>query len=827
MPELVADFHIHSRYSRACSKDLSVKELAKWAKIKGIGVLGTGDFTHPLWLQELKEQLRPTGQGLLERAGAHFMLTSEVNTIFYVQGRAHQIHHILLAPSFETVDRINRELEAFGSLAFDGRPILHVEAERLVEIVTGVDPRAAVVPAHCLPPDSYIHTDTGITKIQDIRVGDLVYSHSGQLRPVTEIHARPYRGPLYHIRPFYFRLGLETTPEHPFYVVKTYKHCAWTKGDCRPTCAEKGSCRKRPYEHYTPQWVPAREIERGDVLVFPRFVDVEQDVATVSLSQQMSEAAYRRYGELIAPVGTKVTKVPETVPVDTAFCRLMGYYLAEGYTDGHSHVSFCFRDDETAYMRDVQEIMRRRLGVSLTGTRNHSDNRGVELIYSSKILHHFFSQQFYWNGHKTAAYKALPQWALRLPRPKQAEIVRGWWRGDTGYTSSRVLMNQFKVLLLRLGIIPSILVDRAERHRERGRHEYAGRTIRAQHDSFQFSNLSFFDDAFGLLSDPAFQRFKTKMSRRHGWVDDHYIYIPVRDVSVRSYEGPVHNLEVAGDNSYVAEFATVHNCWTPHFSVFGSNSGFDTIEACFGKQTDKIFALETGLSSDPAMNWRLSALDRYALISNSDSHSARRIGREANVFDCALAYDAILDAIRSKDPKKFLYTVEFFPEEGKYHYDGHRNCRVSLHPKDSKKRGLLCPVCNRKVTVGVMHRVEDLADRPEGASPPKAIPFKSSVPLDEIISDAVGKGTGTQTVDREYFNLIERIGSEFEVLLKASEEQLRQVTSAKIADGILRMRRGEVSIDPGYDGEYGKVKIFAEAGASEAARSGEQQMTLF
>ena len=414
MPEFVADFHIHSRYSRACSKDLSVPVLAKWAKIKGVGVLGTGDFTHPLWLQELQDTLRPTGQGLFGHAGALFCLTAEVNTLFYVQGRAHNVHHVLLAPSFESVERINRELESFGALALDGRPILHMEAAQLVEIVSGIDPSCAVIPAHA---------------------------------------------------------------------------------------------------------------------------------------------------------------------------------------------------------------------------------------------------------------------------------------------------------------------------------------------------------------------------------------------------------------------------WTPHFAIFGSNSGFDSVEQCFGRQAGRIFALETGLSSDPAMNWRLSTLDRFALISNSDAHSARRIGREANVFNCELSYDAILGALKARDRTKFLYTIEFFPEEGKYHYDGHRNCRVSLAPKDSKRQGLLCPVCGRKVTVGVMHRVDDLADRAEGAQPPQGIPFKHVVPLEEIIADALGVGTGTQTVERDYMNLIERCGSELDVLLKAPEEQLRRVAPAKIAEGILRMRRGDVQVEPGYDGEYGKVNIFGEAQA--AVPVGEQQMTLF
>ena len=415
MAQFIADFHIHSRYSRACSKDLTVAELAKWATIKGIGVLGTGDFTHPLWLEELKNTLRDTGRGLFEHGGVEFLLTSEVNTLFYKGGKAHQIHHLLFAPSLEAVERINRELEAFGSLSIDGRPTLRMEAWRLVEVVLGADPRCLIVPAHA---------------------------------------------------------------------------------------------------------------------------------------------------------------------------------------------------------------------------------------------------------------------------------------------------------------------------------------------------------------------------------------------------------------------------WTPWFAIFGSTSGFDAVEECFEHQAKHIYALETGLSSDPAMNWRLKALDRYTLISNSDAHSARRIGREANVFDCARDYDTIAATLKTKDRTKLRYTLEFVPEEGKYHYDGHRACRVRWTPAETKRHNQRCPVCGRKVTVGVMHRVDALADRPEGETPANAIPFKRIVQLDEIIADAMGVGTGTQTVEREYQKLIYACGTEFNVLLVAPEDDLRRATTAKIADGILRMREGRVSVEPGFDGEYGKIHLFDDAEHAPVA-AGEQQMTLF
>ncbi len=265
------------------------------------------------------------------------------------------------------------------------------------------------------------------------------------------------------------------------------------------------------------------------------------------------------------------------------------------------------------------------------------------------------------------------------------------------------------------------------------------------------------------------------------------------------------------------------HAWTPHFSIFGANSGFDTVEECFGPQSKEIFCLETGLSSDPQMNRRLSRLDRYTLISNSDSHSAGRIGREANVFDCEPSYQEILRILKTGDREKFLYTLEFFPEEGKYHYDGHRQCKARISPEESAKHQNRCPVCGRHVTIGVMHRVEDLADRPNGSGVPQGIPFKRMVPLDQIIADARGVKTGSKTVEQEYLDLVQRVAPEFEILVELSEDQLRKQLSPKVAEGILRVRQERVEILPGYDGEYGEVKIFKE----KEEVVGEKQMTLF
>jgi len=262
------------------------------------------------------------------------------------------------------------------------------------------------------------------------------------------------------------------------------------------------------------------------------------------------------------------------------------------------------------------------------------------------------------------------------------------------------------------------------------------------------------------------------------------------------------------------------HAWTPWFSIFGSKSGFDSIEECFDDYSKYIFAIETGLSSDPAMNWRLSSLDRISLISNSDSHSPSKIGREANVFDTEISYKNIVDAIKLKNPKNFLYTVEFFPEEGKYHYDGHRLCGISFSPQESRKYKNICPTCGRLLTIGVLNRVEALADRPEGYKLENAIPFKSLVPLEEIIAEGMGVNVKTKQGDLEYENLIKKFGNEFNILLEVTREELEKATLPEIAEGIIRIREGKVSINPGYDGVYGKIKIFSDGEQKNLSKQG-------
>lgn len=249
--------------------------------------------------------------------------------------------------------------------------------------------------------------------------------------------------------------------------------------------------------------------------------------------------------------------------------------------------------------------------------------------------------------------------------------------------------------------------------------------------------------------------------------------------------------------------------WTPHFSLFGEYSGFDDIRECYEDLTEHIHSLETGLSSDPPMNWRVSALDPYTLVSNSDAHSPAKLAREANLFDSELSYPEIARAL-DKRSGGFLGTLEFFPQEGKYHYDGHRNCGVCQKPSETVAAAGICPVCGRRITVGVLHRVEELADREEGFVPACAKRFESLIPLREVVACSSGLTAASKKAETQYFNMLRSLGPELYVLRQATLGDIARVAGPLVAEGVRRLRGGKVEIEPGYDGEYGRIKLFGQ-----------------
>jgi len=308
--------------------------------------------------------------------------------------------------------------------------------------------------------------------------------------------------------------------------------------------------------------------------------------------------------------------------------------------------------------------------------------------------------------------------------------------------------------------------------------------------------------------------------------------------------------------------------WTPWFSLYGANSGFDSIGECFGKYADYIYAVETGLSSDPAMNWRIKELDNRAIVSFSDAHSLQKLGREATVFvfdenkipppktagrhlrrpktagqaNSKINYSNIVGAIKQDlgSPLTIAYTIEFYPEEGKYHYTGHRNCGVRQSPEETQRRGEICPVCGKRLTVGVMHRVQQLSGREvksqmsnlktgvkiiydEKKSRP---PYVMLVPLMEILAEAMNTGVSSQNVLNEYNKLTDIFGSEFKVLLETPMEEIAKISGEKVAEGIKKVRSGDIVVEPGYDGVFGTVKIWPE-GEDVAKTEEQEQMSLF
>ncbi len=267
-------------------------------------------------------------------------------------------------------------------------------------------------------------------------------------------------------------------------------------------------------------------------------------------------------------------------------------------------------------------------------------------------------------------------------------------------------------------------------------------------------------------------------------------------------------------------FVVPAHIWTPWFALFGSKSGFNSIEACFEDLSGEIFAMETGLSSDPEMNWRWSALDRVRLISNSDAHSGEKLGRECNLFRGEISYEGIYRALRGEGlGQKFLGTVEFFPEEGKYHLDGHRKCNVVMEPEETRQRRGVCPVCGKPVTLGVLSRVRELADREQPIQPQNAPGFTSLIPLKELLGEILDAGPATKKVHELYLKLLGDFGTELNVLTKASPEDLK-LRSPLLAEGVARMREGKVLRAPGYDGEYGVISVFSEAERREFRHGG-------
>lgn len=273
-----------------------------------------------------------------------------------------------------------------------------------------------------------------------------------------------------------------------------------------------------------------------------------------------------------------------------------------------------------------------------------------------------------------------------------------------------------------------------------------------------------------------------------------------------------HTLEVSPESLYIPA-----HIWTPWFALFGSKSGFDSLQECFEELTPEVRAIETGLSSDPAMNSRLSQLDNIAILSNSDAHSPGKLGREATVLNIEPSYTELISAIKTND-ERLIGTIEFFPEEGKYHADGHRICNVRFTPPETKEHGGICPVCHKPLTVGVDYRVSELADRPDDYQPKNPKRVEYIIPLSEVLSELLGVGPASKKVTARYHELISRLGNEFDILRALPLEQIT-ATDRLLGQAVERLRSGNVVREPGYDGIYGTIKVFRDRSELASAQS--------
>ncbi len=792
--KFIADLHIHSKYSRACSKDLDIAHMEKWAKIKGLDLLGTGDFTHPKWIEELKSSLTETEKdsGLFQTAsGFKFVLQTELSLI-YTQEHGRKIHNVVIAPSFQAVDEITQALLKRGRVDYDGRPIFKIPCPEFVEMMKSIDNRIQVIPAHCLLPDELVHINNFIKKIKDIKENDMVLTHKGRFRKVKKIYVRYYNGEVLNVIPWYFSEGINVTPEHPFLIIKTFKNCSWTKGlICKPTASHMRICYSNAYKKYVPQWVPAEFLEKGDVILYPKITKIK-DINHI-----------------------KINNVD--IPVTKEFCRLIGYYLAEGYTNNRDALFFSFHSNEKEYQKEVSQIMHSLFSIEPKQGKTKGD-----LVFYSKKVYQIFQKLFYVAEPYKANNKCIPSWGLLLPFDKQRELLRGWWRGDKGYTVSRILANQMKLICLRMDIIPNMGIDSVESYEKRGKHFINNRKIHSKHKLVDMHRLSFLDRNNELLKDPAFKLCFAKRDINHGWSDKNYIYIPIRKIKKNTFKGNVYNLEVETDNSYVAEYATVHNCWTPWFGLYGANGGFDSIKECFQDQMKNVHAIETGISSDPPMNWRVKELDNINIVSFSDIHSfwPWRLGREATVFDIEPNFNSLAKALETG--KGLTETIEVNPNLGKYHLTGHRACNVCLFPDEAKKLNNLCPACGKTLTVGVDQRIEELANRPLGYKPDNAKPFSSLIPLSELLAKFHGKAVASKKIWEEYNKLVNENKNEFDVLLKMPISEIAEKTSQEFADILEQNRIGKIEVKGGYDGVYG-VPLLTEQDKAENKR---QEVTI-
>jgi len=785
--KFIADFHIHSKYSRATSPQMDLEHLDKEAKIKGIKVLTTSDFTHPEWLKDLKEKLEPAEPGLfriknqesrIKNNGTRFILTSEISCIYSKGGRVRKIHIIIFSPSFEICEKINTHLGWIGNLKADGRPILGLDAKELAKIALNASEDCLVVPAHIYTPwfsifgsksgfdsieecfeeySKYIYAgETGLScydeetevltnnswkKFSAVRYSDKIYTLNIQNNKVEpqnpqKIFIYKYKGKMYRLKTK--RVDLLVTPNHKLLV--------------------SGCDFRKP---------PSFFLKEAEFL-FNKSKKFKKDGIWVGKNEKyftLSAIQIKHGNDYYSGFRNKKEKRFLIKP----WLKFFGFWIAEGWTTQGKNGDYnvCLANNNKKLLSEMRQILE-GFGYTVFWGKETNNNtitirvRNYQLFYYLKQFGKCFDK-FIPSEIKSLSPKLLKIF-LEYYIKGDGHIYGRSKKGLSATTTSIHLRDDLQEIALKIGMSAYYKL-----HRKKGT---------------PFRN-------------PGYKYNRVYQQRNDSWV----IYFIRKNIH------------------------TILPSTIKKHQYTESWMDFNGKVSCVSVPNQVIYIRRNGIpvwcgNSDPPMSWRNSSLDKITLISNSDAHSPQKIGREANVFETELSYKGIMEAIKTKNPKKFLYTIEFFPEEGKYHYDGHRACGIRLSPQESKKYNNICPNCGKPLTIGVLNRVEELADRPKGTVPEGTIPFKSLIPLSEIIADALEMLPGTKRVDEEYRNLIEKLGNEFEILLNAPYQILKTATLPEIAEGIIRVREGKVYIEPGYDGVFGKIRVFSKGEQKSLSKQG-------
>ena len=771
----IADFHIHSKYSRATSKEMILENIDSFADDKGILVMGTGDFTHPQWFNEIKTKLEPAEPGLFKLkkeykretlkgtfSETRFILTVEISSIYSKEGKVRRIHNLIFIPSMESAENLRNELIKMGcNLNSDGRPIIGLDSEKLAEIVFNINLEAVIIPAHawtpwfsifgsmsgfdsieecfgkytdkifaietglsCYDKKTELLTENGWKKFTEVSYKDKVCtlnSKTGKIefQKPTKIHNYSYKGKMYRLKTK--RVDLLVTPNHNLLV----SGCDFRKlPEFSLKTAEESFGKSKRFKK-DGNWIgkkskyftlPAVNIKHGS----------------------------RYYS------GLRIKK-EKKLPIKP-WLKFFGFWIAEGWTtegkNGDYNVCIANKNDEL--LSEMKEIL---------------ENFGYTVYWDKKINN--------------------------IVRVRNYQLFN--YLKQFGKSSDKFIPLEIKSLSKELLEIFFEYYIKGDGHRYgRNKKGLSATTISIKlRDDLQDLALRLGMSAYYKLGykkgTPILSLPKAKAMGYRQSADSWIIYFIRKNL---------HTIlpSIIKKYKYTESWVDFNNkvyCVTiPNHVVYIRRNG---IPVWCG-------------NSDPAMNRRLSKLDNIALISNSDSHSLRKIGREANIFNTELSYNGIINAIKSGGPR-FVSTIEFFPEEGKYHYDGHRACEICLSPEKTKKLKNICPKCGEKLTIGVMNRVDELADREIGKD---FVPYRNLIPLGEIIAEAFDVGENTKQVKKEYEKLIKTFGNELKILMEISESELKSVADPRVAESIKRVREGKVKIRPGYDGEYGEIKIFTD-----------------